>query len=177
MTGLVLTDEVVLPERDVILEELHLQLDEPDDLVHTELAAALFPGHPLGWEILGTEASIGAATLSWAAAARSMGAAASMKTSTSALRSRIETTSLSGTAVAAWASSSSPDRPACSCGSLISNLRSELRRSRRLDVAVGGRLPTGSGDEPLPPEAWGYAGQRVTATGPLRSGARAAGPR
>jgi predicted Zn-dependent peptidase len=49
-------------ERDVILEELHLQLDEPDDLVHTELAAALFPGHPLGWEILGTQASITAMT-------------------------------------------------------------------------------------------------------------------
>lgn len=50
----------VASERDVILEELHLQLDEPDDLAHTELAAALFPGHSLGWEILGTEASISA---------------------------------------------------------------------------------------------------------------------
>ena len=45
-------------ERDVILEELHLQLDEPDDLVHTELASAMFPGHSLGWEILGTEETI-----------------------------------------------------------------------------------------------------------------------
>ena len=45
-------------------------------------------------------ASIGAATLSWAAAARSIGDAASMKTSTSTLRSRIDTTSLSGSAVA-----------------------------------------------------------------------------
>lgn len=49
-------------ERAVILEELHLQLDEPDDLVHTELGAALFPGHPLGWEILGTAETIGAMT-------------------------------------------------------------------------------------------------------------------
>ena len=45
-------------ERDVILEELHLQLDEPDDLVHTELASAMFPGHSLGWEILGTSETI-----------------------------------------------------------------------------------------------------------------------
>src|SRR5690606_15331544 len=33
-------------ERSVILEELHLQNDEPDDVVHTELYDALFPGHP-----------------------------------------------------------------------------------------------------------------------------------
>jgi predicted Zn-dependent peptidase len=45
-------------ERQVILEELHLQNDEPDDVVFTELYAALFPEHPLGWEILGTEATI-----------------------------------------------------------------------------------------------------------------------
>jgi predicted Zn-dependent peptidase len=49
-------------ERQVILEELHLANDEPDDLVHTELADALFPGHPLGWEIAGTEATIEAMT-------------------------------------------------------------------------------------------------------------------
>ncbi|HEX7095950.1 MAG TPA: pitrilysin family protein [Acidimicrobiales bacterium] len=45
-------------ERAVILEELHLQNDEPDDVVHTELYSALFPGHPLGWEIVGTEDTI-----------------------------------------------------------------------------------------------------------------------
>lgn len=49
-------------ERSVILEELHLQNDEPDDVVHTELYDALFPGHPLGWEILGTEDTIAAIT-------------------------------------------------------------------------------------------------------------------
>jgi predicted Zn-dependent peptidase len=49
-------------ERQVILEELHLQNDEPDDLVHTELYDALFPEHPLGWEILGTESTIDAMT-------------------------------------------------------------------------------------------------------------------
>jgi predicted Zn-dependent peptidase len=49
-------------ERQVILEELHLANDEPDDLVHTELAEALFPNHPLGWEIAGTEDTINAMT-------------------------------------------------------------------------------------------------------------------
>lgn len=45
-------------ERQVILEELHLQQDEPDDLVHTLLYETLFPQHPLGWEIVGHERSI-----------------------------------------------------------------------------------------------------------------------
>ena len=45
-------------ERQVILEELHLQQDEPDDLVHTVLYESLFPEHPLGWEIVGHERSI-----------------------------------------------------------------------------------------------------------------------
>ena len=49
-------------ERQVILEELHLQLDESDDLVHTMLYESLFPDHPLGWEIVGHEASIKALT-------------------------------------------------------------------------------------------------------------------
>jgi predicted Zn-dependent peptidase len=49
-------------ERQVILEELHLANDEPEDVVHTELAEALFPDHPLGWEIAGTEESIEAMT-------------------------------------------------------------------------------------------------------------------
>jgi predicted Zn-dependent peptidase len=45
-------------ERQVILEELHLQQDEPDDLVHTVLYESMFPEHPLGWEIVGHEKSI-----------------------------------------------------------------------------------------------------------------------
>jgi predicted Zn-dependent peptidase len=49
-------------ERQVILEELHLQLDEPDDLAHTMLYEAMFPGHPLGWEIVGHEGSIASMT-------------------------------------------------------------------------------------------------------------------
>ena len=45
-------------ERQVILEELHLQQDEADDLVHTVLYETMFPQHPLGWEIVGHERSI-----------------------------------------------------------------------------------------------------------------------
>ena len=40
-------------ERQVILEEILMHADEPADLVHDVLAAALFPGHPLGRQVLG----------------------------------------------------------------------------------------------------------------------------
>jgi predicted Zn-dependent peptidase len=45
-------------EREVILEELALAEDTPDDKVHGALAEALYPDHPMGRETLGTEASI-----------------------------------------------------------------------------------------------------------------------
>jgi predicted Zn-dependent peptidase len=45
-------------ERDVILEEILLSEDTPDDLVHTLLYEAVFPDHPLGREVLGTEATV-----------------------------------------------------------------------------------------------------------------------
>ena len=45
-------------ERQVILEELHWSNDTPDDVVHTALAESLFPDHPLGWEVLGSEDSV-----------------------------------------------------------------------------------------------------------------------
>jgi predicted Zn-dependent peptidase len=47
-------------ERQVILEEILMHADEPADLVHDVLAGALFPGHPLGREVLGEEATVGA---------------------------------------------------------------------------------------------------------------------
>jgi len=50
-------------ERAVILEELAMEEDTPDDRVITILAEALFPGHPLGREVLGTRASIAALPL------------------------------------------------------------------------------------------------------------------
>ena len=49
-------------ERQVILEELALSLDTPDDVVHGVLAQSLFPSHPLGGEILGTPQTVGEIT-------------------------------------------------------------------------------------------------------------------
>ena len=45
-------------EREVILEELAAAEDNPEDVAHMRLADALYPGHPLGREVLGTEESI-----------------------------------------------------------------------------------------------------------------------
>ncbi len=45
-------------ERRVILEEIGMRDDTPDDLVHELFAEALFPDHPLGREVLGSDASI-----------------------------------------------------------------------------------------------------------------------
>ena len=62
-----LTDVVTAPafrpnevdaERDVILDELMMAEDTPDDVLHMRLMEALFPGHPIGRETLGTEGSI-----------------------------------------------------------------------------------------------------------------------
>ena len=61
--GNVLTDPAFRPheveaERHVILEEILMNLDMPEDHVHTLLAEAMFPGHPLGREVLGTRQSV-----------------------------------------------------------------------------------------------------------------------
>ncbi|MBA2327420.1 MAG: insulinase family protein [Actinobacteria bacterium] len=58
--GPALRSEDVESERQVILEEIRMRDDTPDDLVHDLFASALFPGHPLGREVLGTQSSIGA---------------------------------------------------------------------------------------------------------------------
>jgi len=47
-------------ERQVILEEIRMRDDTPDDLVHDLFSVALFPDHPLGREVLGGHDSIGA---------------------------------------------------------------------------------------------------------------------
>ena len=49
-------------ERQVIVEEILMNLDVPEDHVHTLLAEALFPGHPLGREVLGTRETVEAAS-------------------------------------------------------------------------------------------------------------------
>ena len=45
--------EEVDAERQVILEEVLMHLDEPADVVQERFAEAMFPGHPLGREVLG----------------------------------------------------------------------------------------------------------------------------
>ena len=45
-------------EREVILEELAAAEDNPEDVAHMRLAASMYPDHPLGREVLGTEDSI-----------------------------------------------------------------------------------------------------------------------
>lgn len=56
MTGLVLNDAVVLPERDVIIEERHTRIDNnPAALLNEQLNTALYLHHPyrnpvIGWE-------------------------------------------------------------------------------------------------------------------------------
>ena len=45
-------------ERQVILEEIGMRDDTPDDLVHDLFTRAHFPDHPLGREVLGTEETI-----------------------------------------------------------------------------------------------------------------------
>lgn len=45
-------------ERQVIVEEILMNLDAPDDRVHALLLRALFPGHPLGRDVLGDRESV-----------------------------------------------------------------------------------------------------------------------
>lgn len=45
-------------ERGVVLEEIKMVEDTPDDLVHEMFVTAFWPGHPLGRPILGTEETV-----------------------------------------------------------------------------------------------------------------------
>ncbi len=49
-----LRDDDIDAERQVILEELHMDEDTPDDRVHTLVFESLFPKHPLGRETAGS---------------------------------------------------------------------------------------------------------------------------
>src|SRR5256885_6252111 len=42
-------------ERNVIVEELRMYRDQPQDRVHTLVDELLYPRHPLGWEVAGRE--------------------------------------------------------------------------------------------------------------------------
>ena len=57
-----LRPDEVESERQVILEEIKMRDDTPDDLVHDVFAGALFPEHPLGREISGSQDTISAVT-------------------------------------------------------------------------------------------------------------------
>jgi len=52
------TDEDLEMERRVILEEIKMVEDTPDDLVHEIFVTAFWPDHPLGRPILGTEETV-----------------------------------------------------------------------------------------------------------------------
>ena len=59
MTNLKLSDEVVLPERDVVLEERRSRVDrEPSSQLGEALRAALFLNHPYGLPVIGWEEEI-----------------------------------------------------------------------------------------------------------------------
>ncbi|MFX9272928.1 insulinase family protein, partial [Acinetobacter baumannii] len=42
-------------EKNVVIEEISMYEDTPDDLVHDLIAKATYSTHPLGYSILGTE--------------------------------------------------------------------------------------------------------------------------
>jgi predicted Zn-dependent peptidase len=52
------TDEDLEMERGVILEEIKMVEDTPDDLVHEIFVTSFWPDHPLGRPILGTEQTV-----------------------------------------------------------------------------------------------------------------------
>ncbi|ASS77206.1 peptidase M16 [Tumebacillus algifaecis] len=51
-------EEELAKERRVVLEEIKMYEDAPDDLVHDMIAEVVFQKHPLGYNILGTEANL-----------------------------------------------------------------------------------------------------------------------
>lgn len=54
MTGLILTDEIVAPERDVVLEERRMHCDaDPSAQLNEAMQAAIFTHHPYGKPVIG----------------------------------------------------------------------------------------------------------------------------
>ncbi|AMA59923.1 M16 family metallopeptidase [Bradyrhizobium sp. CCGE-LA001] len=53
MTGLVLNDENVLPEREVVLEEYNTGANDPNERLSEQIMAALYLNHPYGRPIIG----------------------------------------------------------------------------------------------------------------------------
>lgn len=57
-----LRDQDLASERQVVVEEIRMYRDQPQDRVHTLVDELLYPNHPLGWEIAGREAVVSAMT-------------------------------------------------------------------------------------------------------------------
>ncbi|HJV32247.1 MAG TPA: pitrilysin family protein [Bacillales bacterium] len=51
-------EEELKKEKNVVLEEIKMYEDTPDDIVHDLLSKAIYEDHPLGYPILGTEATL-----------------------------------------------------------------------------------------------------------------------
>ncbi|MGD6854570.1 M16 family metallopeptidase [Bacillus infantis] len=51
-------DEELNKEKNVVLEEIKMYEDTPDDIVHDLLGKAIYESHPLGYPILGTEETL-----------------------------------------------------------------------------------------------------------------------
>lgn len=62
VTGAVLRPEDLERERRVVLEEIGAHEDSPEELVHDLFAEAIFGGHPLGREVLGTVSTVNSIT-------------------------------------------------------------------------------------------------------------------
>ncbi|HUF99984.1 MAG TPA: pitrilysin family protein [Ilumatobacter sp.] len=62
LTAPALRDADVDSERHVILDEMAMDDESPDDVVHQAFAKAMFPDHPLGWETAGERATVEAIT-------------------------------------------------------------------------------------------------------------------
>ncbi|RJQ54315.1 MAG: insulinase family protein [Actinobacteria bacterium] len=58
LQGTLFADEHVKSEREVVLEEIHLHEDTPDEQIHDLFAQTLFGSHPLGAPILGQTESV-----------------------------------------------------------------------------------------------------------------------
>ncbi|HMK97722.1 MAG TPA: pitrilysin family protein [Acidimicrobiales bacterium] len=57
-----LRPEELEAERQVILEEILMHADEPAEEVHDVMNSAIYPGHPLGRDVLGLESTVRAAS-------------------------------------------------------------------------------------------------------------------
>lgn len=54
----VMNEDEIVKERQVVLEEIHMAEDTPDDDVHEQLWAVMYPGNSIGAPILGTEETL-----------------------------------------------------------------------------------------------------------------------